>query len=115
MDSHSVFADPDPAVFLNADPDLALKLRNNLPYEEFAVVEKTKKDGSKVKNYGAGPYLLIKKKNYQHQFSFLLFLNFSLPDPDPGGKINADPDPQSWLLLKAFCLWPWNDPLLLWC
>ena len=62
MDSHSVFADPDPAVFLNADPDLALKLRKNLPYEEFAVVEKTKKDGSKVKNYGAGPYLLIKKK-----------------------------------------------------
>ena len=39
MDSHSVFADPDPAVFLNADPDLALKLRNNLPYEEFAVIE----------------------------------------------------------------------------
>ena len=73
MDSHSVFADPDPAVFLNADPDLALKLRNNLPYEEFAVVEKTKKDGSKVKNYGAGPYLLKKKKITNTNFHFCYF------------------------------------------
>ena len=60
---HSFFADPDPYVFsmriwIQADPDPALKtlLKLQLPYEEFAVVEKTKKDILKVKkNHGVGP------------------------------------------------------------
>ena len=43
LNSHSFFADPDPAVFLNADPNPALKVCKKLPYEEFSVVEKDKK------------------------------------------------------------------------
>ena len=51
VDPHSIFADPDPAVFLRADPDPAAFLmririllkqicKKNLPYEEFSGVEK---------------------------------------------------------------------------
>ena len=52
MDPYSFFADPDPAVFLNADLDPAaflmrfriqFKSFNKLPYEEFSEVEKGKK------------------------------------------------------------------------
>ena len=28
---------------------------------------------------------------------FIFFLNISLLDPDPGGKMNADPDAQPWI------------------
>ena len=52
MDPHSFFADPDPAVLLNADPDPAAflmririhlsKMCTKLPYEEFSGVEKDK-------------------------------------------------------------------------
>ena len=57
MDPHSFFADPDPAVLLNADPDPAaflMRIRIQLkqickilPYEE-SVVEKDQKDCSIV-------------------------------------------------------------------
>ena len=53
MDPHSFFADQDPGVLLNAEPDPAAlvlrigiqlyKLCKKLPYEEFSVVEKKKK------------------------------------------------------------------------
>ena len=60
MDPHSFFADQDPGVLLNAEPDPAAlvlrigiqlyKLCKKLPYEEFSVVEKqNKKDCLKVK------------------------------------------------------------------
>ena len=55
---HSFFADPDPAVFLNADLDPAAFLMwirielkqicESLPYEEFTGVEKDNKNGSKI-------------------------------------------------------------------
>ena len=35
MDPHSFFADPDPAVFLNADPVLALKNCKNYFMKRF--------------------------------------------------------------------------------
>ena len=61
MDLHSFFADPDPAVFLNADldPDQAVFLKRiwiriqllknceKLSYEEFSGVEKDKKNSQK--------------------------------------------------------------------
>ena len=34
--------------------------------------------------------------NFRASFLFFPF-NFSLPDPDPGGKMNANPDPQTCL------------------
>ena len=36
----SFFANPDPTVFLIADPDQALKLCKILPYDEFSIVKK---------------------------------------------------------------------------
>ena len=58
VDPHSFFADPDPAVFLNADLDPAAFLMwirielkqicESLPYEEFTGVEKDNKNGSKI-------------------------------------------------------------------
>ena len=55
MDPNSFYADPDPAVFLNADPDPGpaepnLKKKN---HEEFSQVVKNIKDCSKVRNNGA--------------------------------------------------------------
>ena len=47
--------DPIPVVFLNADPDPALKNCIKLPYEEFSGVEKDKKDSSKVKKKQGAP------------------------------------------------------------
>ena len=44
-------ADPDSAGFFNADPDPVKKRLKNtvpVPHEEFSVVGKTQKDGSKV-------------------------------------------------------------------
>ena len=54
VDPHSFFADPDLAVFFNADPDPAAflkrkKLCTKLPYEELALIENNNKDCSKVK------------------------------------------------------------------
>ena len=63
MDPHSFFANPDPAVLLNADPgpdpDPAAvlmririqlnKISKQLPCEEFSGVEKDNKDCSKIK------------------------------------------------------------------
>ena len=54
MDLHSFFANPDPAVFLCADLDPALKLCKKISYEEFAVVEKKLKKFLKSKNPGFG-------------------------------------------------------------
>ena len=56
----SLYADPDPAVFLNADPDPGpaepnLKKKN---HEEFSQVVKNIKDCSKVRNNGACANLL---------------------------------------------------------
>ena len=56
---------------------------NKLRFEEFSGVDKDKKDYSKV---------LIQ---IYLNFNFLLcFSNFSLPDPNPGGIMNADSDPR---------------------
>ena len=38
---HSFFADPDPAVFLNADPDPAFKKIKKKTHEELTLVVKT--------------------------------------------------------------------------
>ena len=59
VDSHSFFADPDPAIFLNADPNPADKTKririqlhkfgtNNLMKRECPGVVKNTKDCSKV-------------------------------------------------------------------
>ena len=68
MDPQSFFADPDPAVFLNADPDplaLIIRIRIQLKqifqkqsYEEFVV--KNIKDCSKVRNIEVYANLLLK-------------------------------------------------------
>ena len=49
VDPHSVFADPDSAVVLNADPDPASFFMHckKSPYEEFSGVEKTQKIAQK--------------------------------------------------------------------
>ena len=59
MDPHSFFADPDPTVFMNADPDPAafemqiriqrLQICKKSPYEEFSLVVKNIKDCSEVR------------------------------------------------------------------
>ena len=69
MDPHSLYADPDPEVFLNADPDpggkiYAVQIRILIQiqlnkfskkkiHEEFSIVVKYIKDYSKVRNKGA--------------------------------------------------------------
>ena len=51
LEPHSFFADPDPAVLLNADPDTDPALKKNLSNDEtFSGVEKDKKDCSKLKS-----------------------------------------------------------------
>ena len=55
MDPHSIFADPDPAVFLNADPDPERAYKTE---KITSMVEKDQKYCSEVKSHGAGPYLL---------------------------------------------------------
>ena len=53
-DPHSFFADSDPAVLLNADPDPAAFLMQiriqlkKIPYKKMSVVAKDKKDCSKL-------------------------------------------------------------------
>ena len=95
MYPHSFFADPDTAVFLNADPDPGSScfLKNEdpgpavpAPCEEFSSVKKDKKDRSKVKRTWSWPKVFIKKNNY-YQFPciFPVFYPhlFPLLDPDP--------------------------------
>ena len=115
VDPHSFFADPDPAVLLNAVPDPAAffkriqsQLKKNcskFPYEEFSEVEKGKNDCSKVKNHGAGPNFLTKIPIKllpvlisMHFFCFFLkifpswiWIRVLNSDADPGGKMNAYP------------------------
>ena len=71
---------------------------NKLPYEEFSGVEKKHKRLLKVKKMKlVQSYLIFKiKSQLLEPFSYLFSSNFPLlyPDPDPGGKINADPDTQ---------------------
>ena len=51
LEPHSFFADPDPAVLLNADPDTDPAFKKNLSNDEtFSGVEKDKKDCSKLKS-----------------------------------------------------------------
>ena len=64
MDPHSFYVDPDPAVFLNADPDPGpgpaepnLKKKNQ---EEFSQVVKNIKYRLKVRNNEACANLLLK-------------------------------------------------------
>ena len=87
---HLIFEDPDPAVFLNADPNpvaflMRIRIQLKKLYEEFAVVEK--KDCSKVKTME----LFLEKFNkitiITNFFAFFLLL-FFLAYPDPGGKMN---------------------------
>ena len=57
-----------------------------------------------MKNYGAGPNLLYLSKitiitNFL-EFFLLLFFNLFVLDPDPGGNLNADPDPRTDFLTK---------------
>ena len=83
---------------------------NIRPYEELAVVEKQqKKNMELVQIYFKFsnkiiPYLII--TNFPAFFS-VCFLQYSLLDTE--GKTNADPDPQSWLLLLWYYgCWCWN-------
>ena len=78
---------PDPAVFLNADPDPDWN-KFVIYYLMKSVLELKKKLKycSKVKNHGAGSNFPPKKLDYnycQFQCIFSVFsLNFSLLDPD---------------------------------
>ena len=82
VNSHSFFANPDPAVLLNLDPDPADKLNKmceKLPYQR---LEKTK-DCSKVKNYRMELFNIygtsFKKKYYKYYRTYFLpFFLFSL-------------------------------------
>ena len=105
------FADPDPAVFHHADlvPNQAaflMQIRTQL------LQFKDKKDCSKLsKNNGSHPNLLdilIKLQplpTYQLlpiSLHFLLIIfNCSFQDPDPGRKINADPDSTALLMKRS--------------
>ena len=83
MDPHSLSADPDPAVFLNADldPDPGpgpaepnLKKKN---HEEFSQDVKNIKDCSKIRNNGACANLLLKNLIKLQLLAISLhFLNF---------------------------------------
>ena len=78
MTPHSFFVDPDAADSHCGSGSSLKKLCKKLLYEKFAVVEKMPKI---FKNNGA--------------FLLLLFLNFSLFNPDPHNEyMEADPDPQ---------------------
>ena len=101
MDSH---------LFWIVDPDPALQ---NLQQITLYRVDKEIKDCSKVKNHIASPNLLHSfQKTITTGTNFLAFFLFfpqSFPswirllnaDPDPGGKMNADQDPQPWLVVST--------------
>ena len=77
-----------------------IKICKKETHEEFCIVVKNIKDCSKVRNNGALCKFtkLNKLADISNFLAFFLFLfeTFSLldPDPDPGGEVNADPDPQ---------------------
>ena len=116
MDPHSFFANPDPAVFLNADPNPAslwmrfrIQLKQifeKLPDEECFVVEKDKKNSSKVFFLSWSKFtvkIVIKCQLSPISFNFSVFsLLFPLLDLDPEGKVNAVPVPQLWKYLYFF-------------
>ena len=69
MDSHSFFADPNPDVLLNADPDQAAFLKCGYGYslnkfvknylmESFLELKNTNKNAQTYTNHGAGTNLL---------------------------------------------------------
>ena len=66
-------------------------------HKEFSIVVKNIKDCSKVRNNGACANLLFFKNNklavISNLLAFFLILvdKFTLLDPDPQGKMNADP------------------------
>ena len=105
MDPHSFCADPDQSVLLNADPDPTAfliririqqhKIINKLP-ESFLELKKKKNIAQKKKD---GPDMIKKLLTITTNYFFIFsVLSFSLLDSDPGGKMDADPDPQPWLL-----------------
>ena len=88
---NSFFADPDPAAFLNSDPNpdpaafstrFRIQLQKlckqlvKLHYEELSVDEKNIKNCSKVKNHKVGSNLLLKKLQLQISLHFFMFLFF---------------------------------------
>ena len=79
VDPHSILADPDPAVFLNA---------------EFSVPVVEKKHKRLLKSKKTMEQIYMKNLNNK-QITFFLFLyeKIVLLDPDPNleGKMNADP------------------------
>ena len=81
-------------LIFNADLDPALNFLNKLPCEEFSGAEKDKKESSKVRNNGAGPILLKFFLNKLTMTTISLHFFLTYVRPDPGGKMNADPDPQ---------------------
>ena len=102
MDFHHLFADPDPSVFLDEDPDpVVFLIRTGSGFKNF------------VNNYGNLRFFwkLLNKFNkiiiIINFLAFLLkFFTFFHLNPDPGGKIkmNADPDPRSCLEPGTFFL-----------
>ena len=89
-DPHSFFADPDPAAFLNSDPNpdpavfstrfrIQLQKRKQLVklhYEELSVDEKNIKNCSKVKNHKVGSNLLFKKITITNFLAFFYVFIF---------------------------------------
>ena len=66
--------------------------------KSFLPLKKTKKDCSEVKNHESGPNLLklnfLQLQYYRYPGTvpiFFSFSTFSLLDPAPGEKMNADP------------------------
>ena len=91
--------DPDPAAFLKVDRNPALKLFKNDLMMSFLKLKRNKillKSKKKTMDLN----ILIKLQSllprYRYNFLciFLLFSICSFLDPDLGGKMDADPDPQ---------------------
>ena len=66
--------------------------RYRLPYEEFAIIDL-------YQNWQVGFLLLFLLEFFffitiTKKFNGFFSFNFPLMDPDPWGKLNADPDPQ---------------------
>ena len=108
MDPHSFFADPDPAFLHNADPDPAAFLMRTLIqlnkickncWYLYLMKRRKKKIAQKLKALELVQIYLIFKNEITITTNFLAFFCFFLKcfllDLDPGGKIKADPDPQT--------------------
>ena len=78
------------------------------------MTEKTKKIPHKKNTWSWSKFtvkfiLKLQLLQISLHFFLLLFLNFSLLDPNQGGKMNTDPDPQPWFLLiqiTSICIPP---------